>query len=230
MRKMGFEERWVRLMMMCVTTAHYSILIEGEPYEHITPTMGIRQGDPISPNLFLICAEMLSNLVTNSNREGLLSRVLTSKRCPKINYLFFADDNLLFYMTIVARWSNLTAILKIYEKASGQKMNNNKTSIIFSKNVPYGEKEFILEFAGVLAIHKYEKYLGLLALVSWSRIKAFKSITERVWKCLQDWKLRFLSQVGREILLKAVIQAIPSYCMSVFLFPKTYCVLKLIDH
>jgi hypothetical protein len=50
-----------------------------------------------------------------------------------------------------------------------------------------------------------------------------QSITERVWKHLQDRKLKFLSQVGKEILLKAVIQAIPTYCMSVFMLPKALC-------
>jgi hypothetical protein len=116
---------------------------------------------------------MLSNLVTNSNKEGLL-KVLTSKRCPKISRLYFADNNLLFCRTTIAQWSNLTAILKIYEEASGQKMNNNKTSIFFSKNVSNDEKESILEFAGVPAIHRYDKYLGPPALVGRSRIKAFK--------------------------------------------------------
>jgi hypothetical protein len=60
-------------------------------------------------------------------------------------------------------------------------------------------------------------------MVGKSRIAAFKSIKDRVWKRLQDWKLKFLSQAGKEILLKAVVQAIPTYCMSVFLLPKTLC-------
>ncbi|XP_059454931.1 uncharacterized protein LOC132185134 [Corylus avellana] len=222
-RKMGFDERWIRLVMMCVSLVHYAILINREPCGHITPTRGLRQGDLISPYLFLICAEALSSMVTKGNRDELLSRVPTSKKGPKISHLFFADDNLLFCRTTLAQRSNLSAILQIYEEASGQKMNNNKTSIFFSRNTPVGEKETILEFAGILATSRYEKYLGLPALVGCSRVKAFKSITERVWKRLQDWKLRFLSQAGKEILLKAVIQAIPSYCMSIFLLPKSLC-------
>ena len=102
-------------------------------------------------------------------------------------------------------------------------MNTNKTAIFFSKNTPKVEKEVILEFAGIPTSSSSEKYLGLPTLVGRSQVKAFKSITERVRKWLQDWKLRFLSQAGKEILLKAVIQAIPSYCMSVFLFPKALC-------
>jgi hypothetical protein len=66
----------------------------------------------------------------------------------------------------------------------------------------------------------YDKYLGLLAFVGKSRRQAFKSIKDRVWRRLGDWKLKLLSQVGKEVLLKVVIQAIPTYNMSIFLLPK----------
>jgi hypothetical protein len=56
-----------------------------------------------------------------------------------------------------------------------------------------------------------------------SRLAAFHNIKDRVWKRLQDWKIKFLSQVGKEILLKAVIQAIPTYSMNVFVLPKGLC-------
>jgi hypothetical protein len=95
--------------------------------------------------------------------------------------------------------------------------------IFFSKSTLKAEKEIILEFAGILESNSYDKYFGLLALVGRSHVKAFKSIIEKVRKRLQDWKLRFLFQAGKEILLKAVIQAIPAYCMGVFLLPKSLC-------
>lgn len=71
--------------------------------------------------------------------------------------------------------------------------------------------------------YRYDTYLGLPALVGKSQIAAFKGIIDRVWKRLQDWKIKFLSQSGKEILLKAVILAIPTYCMSVFLLPRALC-------
>ena len=72
-------------------------------------------------------------------------------------------------------------------------------------------------------MQKYEKYLGLPTLVGKSRSKAFKNIKDRVWDRLQSWKVNFLSQAGKEVLLKAVIQAIPTYCMLVFLLPIALC-------
>jgi hypothetical protein len=77
--------------------------------------------------------------------------------------------------------------------------------------------------SGLQATQKYEKYLGLTTLVGKSRSKAFKNIKDRVWDWLQSWKVNFLSQAGKEVLLKAVIQAIPTYGMSVFLLPVTLC-------
>ena len=59
MRKMGFNERWIGLIMVCVKIVTYSIMVNGEPQGLIHPTRGIRQGDPLSPFLFLLCTEGL---------------------------------------------------------------------------------------------------------------------------------------------------------------------------
>jgi hypothetical protein len=70
MRRMGFAQRWIHLIMMCVSTVKYSVLVNGDPCGNISPTMGHRQGDPISPYLFLLCAEVLSLLLTHATSEG----------------------------------------------------------------------------------------------------------------------------------------------------------------
>ena len=69
-RKIGFHERWISLMMMCVTSVSYSVLINGEPKGRIVPSRGLGQGDPISPYLFLLCAEGLSAMLNKEEGEG----------------------------------------------------------------------------------------------------------------------------------------------------------------
>jgi hypothetical protein len=193
MRSLGFKERWVQLIMMCVTSVEYAVVVNGKACGKITPERGLRQGDPISPYLFLLCAESLSCMINKANGMGALTGVPTSRRGLRISHLFFADDSLLFCRATVEQWGRLQNILLLYEKASGQKLNNNKTSMFFSKNTTVVDKEAILEIVGVPAIHCYDTYLGLPALVSKSRTTAFKGILDRVWKRLQDWKLQFLS-------------------------------------
>jgi ribonuclease HI len=223
MKRMGFAPQWIHLMMMCVTTVSYAVVINGNPCGRIIPKRGLRQGDPISPYLFLLCAEALSALLYKANGEGVLTGVPTSKRGPRMSHLFFADDSLLFCRANIAQWNSLANVLKIYEDASGQRLNNNKTSLFFSKNTPLADKEAIMALSGLQNSQNFDAYLGLPAMVGKSRTAAFRSIIDRVWRRLQDWKLKFLSQAGKEILLKAVVQAIPSYCMSVFLLPKGLC-------
>jgi hypothetical protein len=193
------------------------------PTSKIFPSRGIRQGDPISPYLFLICAEVLSAMLSRADRMGVLEGVPTSRRGPRINHLFFADDSLLFCRADASHWNNLSNILHMYERASGKRLNSTKTAIYFSRNTAAEVKQQILDMSGIPSSQQYDKYLGLPALVGKSHTKEFKCIIDKVWKMLQDWKLKLLSQAGREILLKAVVQAIPTYCMSVFLLPKTLC-------
>ena len=117
----------------------------------------------------------------------------------------------------------MSHILKIYERESGQKLNTSKTAIFFSRNTTKEDQSAILQAAAIPASQRYDTYLGLPALVRKSRTKEFKSIVDRIEKRLQDWKLKFLLQAGKEILLKAVIQAIPTYSMSIFQMPKVLC-------
>jgi aspartokinase len=98
-----------------------------------------------------------------------------------------------------------------------------KTTIFFSRNTEPQVKRKILEVVGILDSQHFDMYLGLLALVGKSKMAKFQGIKTQVWKKLQDWKLKFLSQASKEILIKAVIQAIPTYSMSVFLLLKALC-------
>jgi hypothetical protein len=114
-------------------------------------------------------------------------------------------------------------ILKLYEKASSQKLNSAKTSIFFSKNTRAKFRDFLRISAGISTTLRYEKYLGLPALVGRSKPKMFVGIESKVRKKMDGWKDKFLSQAGKEILIKVVVQAIPTYSMSVFQLPKTLC-------
>ncbi|XP_059439185.1 uncharacterized protein LOC132171798 [Corylus avellana] len=131
-----------------------------------------------------------------------------------INLIMIANPN---------QWNRMNGILQLYEDASGQKLNTNKMAIFFSRNTSNDEKEAILRLAAIPETQRYDSYLGLPAVVGKSRTKEFRTIIDRVAKRLQDWKLKFLSQAGKEILLKAVVQAIPTYSMRVFMLPKALC-------
>ena len=87
---MGFSNRWIGLIMECVCTVSYSILVNGEPNELITPTRGIRQGGPLSPFLFLLCTEGLHGLITEAARAKEINGFSLCKRDPKLIHLFFA--------------------------------------------------------------------------------------------------------------------------------------------
>ena len=94
MEKMGFHGKWIQLIMKCITTISYSVITNGAVHGCIFHTRGLRQGDPLSPYLFLLCADDFSSLIKEAARNQMLSGISICKGCPMVTHLFFAEQSL----------------------------------------------------------------------------------------------------------------------------------------
>ncbi|XP_019183735.1 PREDICTED: uncharacterized protein LOC109178652 [Ipomoea nil] len=146
---LGFHDKWVELIMKCMTTVSYSILVNGSRSDPIIPTRGLRQGDPLSPYLFIICAEGLSLLLQQANNTGLIHGCRVARGAPQISHLFFADDSLLFFKANVEEANEVKRCLTVYEDLSGQVVNYHKSSICYSRNTSNMDRESVAQVLGV---------------------------------------------------------------------------------
>ena len=96
MVRLGYPKDWIDRVMSCVTTSSFSVRINDKPYGNIIPSRGLRQGDPLSPYLFLLCAEGFTSLLSKAEDEEQLHGVQICRRAPCISNLLFADDSLIF--------------------------------------------------------------------------------------------------------------------------------------
>ena len=185
MKKMGFCEAWVKLMMGCISIATYSILINGEPQGNIVPTRGLRQGDPLSPYLFLLCTKAFHGLLKKVEDMGEIKGVSISCNGPKLTHFLFADDSLIFCRAQDNDCQKSLEILNTYERASGQQINQDRTTLFFSKSTSLDMQESIKQALGVPVIQQYEKYLGLPSFIGRKKKESFDNIKQRAWKKLQ---------------------------------------------
>jgi hypothetical protein len=140
---MGFPTNLVSTIMKCVTTVSFSILINGQPTDKFVPQRGLRQGDPLSPYLFILCAEVLSGLLTKGQYEGSFHGVNIALNAPPISHLFFADDSLVFCRSDPKEVSFIMNTLQLYQNISGQKVNTEKYEMVFNPNLrEYIKKDF----------------------------------------------------------------------------------------
>ena len=120
MKQMGFNDRWVALVMECVTIVSYSLLVNGEPQGNIKPSRGIRQGDPLSPYFFLLCSESLHRLIQRAANLGEIKGVSICWNGPKLTHLLFANDSLLFCKATKQYCQKVMEILSTYERVRGK--------------------------------------------------------------------------------------------------------------
>lgn len=210
-----FWEQWISLIMRYITSVFYSILINGQLGEVLKPQRGIRQGDHISPSLFLICNEELNALLNK--------RYPTSKR-GSINQspIFYRWQ----FVILSGKYGGMFESSRIVGNIHGNFWTNyefQKILIFFNLNAQTGCRTQILNNSGVHECQSQDKYLELSSVVGRSKLSSFPSISKKVWTRVNNWKNKFLSQARKEILLNTVIQAIPTYSMSVFLLPKKLC-------
>ena len=96
LERLGFHHRWISWIMECVSSVTYAFLINGSPRGRVKPSRGIRQGDPLSPYIFILCSEVLSGLCNRAQEAGRLTGIRVANESPRINHLLFADDTMFF--------------------------------------------------------------------------------------------------------------------------------------
>ena len=220
---MGFDREWIRWIMACVSSVSFSVLLNGSSHGFIKPERGIRQGDPLSPFLFILCAEALVSCMNVSEEEGRLHGIKLSKSCPSVHHLLFADDSLLLCKANKEEAEEIVSCLKLYGDASGQMVNFQKSSVIFGSKIPASVKQEVQAILGIEKEGGEGFYVGLRECFNGSKRNLLSFIREKLQGCLKGWFAKALSQGGKEILLKSVALALPVYAMSCFKLPKDVC-------
>ena len=222
LEKLGFSLGFVELIMRCISTSSFSVLINGVAKGLIQPQRGLRQGCPLSPYLFILCAETFSNLLKQAEAQQLIHGIKFSKELS-ITHLLFADDSLIFTRATREDCTNLKEIFDCYAAASGQTFNLEKSSMFFSESTRQEQIAAITAIFQLQVVSRHAKYLGLPSMVGRNKTSFFKDIKLRVLGKISSSQAKLFSCRGNEVLIKVVAQAVPAYAMSVFKLPIGLC-------
>ena len=219
----GFHPHFIKIIMHCVSTVSYQVLLNGSPLRAFKPKRGLRQGDPLSPYLFILCSDVLSRLLIKREQEGKIHGIKIATNAPAVSHLMFADDTLLFCRAKESEVEEINRCLDSYCKWSGQALNRGKSSLLFSKNSDHETQRRIKAIAQMPEMSNNAKYLGNPLILSKNRINDFAFLKEKVCGRIESWQSKYLSRAGRTTLIRAVISSVPIYTMSSFLIPKKLC-------
>ncbi|GKA66196.1 RNA-directed DNA polymerase, eukaryota, reverse transcriptase zinc-binding domain protein [Tanacetum coccineum] len=216
MHFMGFSEKWISWIKGCLFSATASILINGSPTCEYQINRGLRQGDPLSPFLFIIAMEGLHVAVEDAISAGLYRGITVNTLT--LSHFFFADDALFIGEWSRANIKNMASILDCFHRVSGLKINFHKSNLV-GIGVPFEEVNLFSQATGCNAIHSSFMYLGLPVDCNMANTKSWDPILDKFSKRLSKWKASLLSIGGRTTLLSSVLGAIGTYYFSLFPMP-----------
>ncbi|XP_050280616.1 uncharacterized protein LOC126721610 [Quercus robur] len=219
--RMGFGEKWGRWMKMCISTARFSVLINRPPVGFFSSSCGLRQGDLLSPLLFLLVMEVLSRLLKRTKDGGFISGFQANPNTRgglHISHLLFVDDTILFCDASKEQLLHIHMVLIFFEAITRLKVNVGKSEI-----VSVGEVGNLDALAHILCCKVGclpMSYLGMPLGAHYKNSSIWNPIIERIEKKLASWKQLYLSKGGRLTLLKSTLSSLPTYYLSLFTIPK----------
>ncbi|KAL6191212.1 hypothetical protein ACLB2K_037603 [Fragaria x ananassa] len=188
LQKLGFSESWVKLVMSYVTSVNYSIILNGKPGPWFTPSCGLRQGDPLSPFLFLFVNDVLSKMLLKTMASNLIRPVRLGPQHILVSHLLFADDSLFFLKVSQDNCLHLSDIIHTYCTASGQRINTEKSSLFFSPNTPPHLIDLISLILNMKVVDDPGRYLGLPTIWGRSKRKALCFVKEAISRKVAGWE------------------------------------------
>ncbi|GJS75639.1 RNA-directed DNA polymerase, eukaryota [Tanacetum coccineum] len=221
----GFGSTWCTWIRGISDFAKASLLVNGSPSDEFHIHRGLKQGDPLSPFLFILVMEALHLSVCKAVDEDVFKGIQLQGSLA-LSHLFYADDA--FFM---GEWSDnnlrgIINILKCFHLASGLQINIHKSQIL-GVGVSRSRVEDMASSLGCTIMENKFRYLGVMVGAGMTRHKAWDDVILKLQSRLSKWKAKTLSIGGRLTLLKSVLGASPLYNMSIFKVPKG--VLKVME-
>uniref|UniRef100_A0A803Q2M5 Reverse transcriptase n=1 Tax=Cannabis sativa TaxID=3483 RepID=A0A803Q2M5_CANSA len=185
----GFNDKSRKLLMACVTSVSYAVLLNGCPLKKLYPKRGLHQGDPLSPFLFLLCQEVLSKLISKAEAQGSVHGIKIAQSAASVSHLMFADDTILFSRANSSEAKKLMDCLSIYEAWSGQSCSKPKSGVLFSKNLSNGRKNNLLGILNIEQVKGEERHLGNPFVFKRRKKEDYLRFKESMLKKLEGWKM-----------------------------------------
>ncbi|KAL2934382.1 LINE-1 reverse transcriptase-like protein [Bienertia sinuspersici] len=218
LRKLNFPTQFVDWIMMCVSTPAFSLNINGETCGYFKGKRGLRQGDPISPLLFVICMDYLSRLLV---LVGKAKGFDYHPRCKALglSHLAFADDLIIMCKGDSSSARKVLQCLATFADVSGLIANEGKSNAYFC-NVASGIKEEILKFSGFKEGQLPFKYIGIQISSKKLSSSDCSILVEKIIQKIRLWGSRSLSYAGRVLLVNSVLMTMHVYWSSIVILPK----------
>lgn len=216
----GFPLPFIALIMECISTASFLVLINGSPFGLFHSSRGLRQGDPLSPALFVLFIDLLSQMLLRAEAVGDIHGVKIGRHCPTISHLLFIDDATIFCRASVVEATRLAALFRQFGEWSEQSVNWEKSLIHFSKDTPLSIRGDICTVLRIPKCTHRSAYLGNPFCKPPSKRAAFNGLVDKLKDRMCGWRGRLLSQAGRLILIKSVVESSTQHSIQSFLWPK----------
>eukprot|EP00253_Pinus_taeda_P031270 PITA_31270 len=209
------KSRWI---ISLLSSSFFSILINGIPSNTLCPSRGIRQGDTLSPFLFVIVAEGLGRIIKSAalthNLKG-----LSFNNSPAFTHQQFVDDNMIFGHPSVQEARLLKDLLSTFSDATGALINRVKSQMFFF-NTRVATQNSIAQILGFTIAKLPSKYLGAPMIVSALKHASWTDLLDKFEAKLSLWTHRALNMARRVILIKAILQSLPLYLFTLLASPK----------
>ena len=215
----NFPPDMIQLIMSCVSLALAFILFNGRALDPFLPSRGIRQGDPLSPYLFILCMEVLGKIVEEKCASKVWNPVKASNSGPAFSHLFFADDLLLFAKANTMNCNSVPEAIEEFCSRSRQKINLTKSKVFFFPNIASDQREELCDILGFHSTSNLGTYLGFPLRHAGSSNQDLNFVVSRVEQKLVGWKANLLSFADWNVLIQALLSSIPSYVMQSTLLP-----------